>query len=383
MHWVGFDVGKAFRWVCVLDEEGEVVLSRRVAAKEERIEEALSEVSGFGEPDERVVVIDILGGPATLLEAILLERGERVRYVSGTAVNKLGEAYAGGENKSDPRDAFVIADRLRFRWRSLPKVAARREHLAELRVLVGYRRDLVQEQVRRTTRLRAMLAEVFPGMESSLDWRKEGPLLAVTKVATPAAARRLGEARLARWLKARGALKAASLAERIVSAAKSQKREMPAAEVKAALVAEIASEVLRTRDRLRELDARLEALVETDPGGEVVRSLPGMGLVLTAEFLADRLAAAAGIVPVSRSSGSVSYQRRERRGNRILKRIFYRSAFSAISCHEPSQAYYRRKRSEGKTAQQAVIALARRRVNVLWAMLRDGVVYEDRATAAA
>lgn len=87
-----------------------------------------------------------------------------------------------------------------------------------------------------------------------------------------------------------------------------------------------------------------------------------MGLVLTAEFLAevgdtshfgsaDRLAATAGVVPTLRASDSVSYQRRARWGNRILKRVFYRSAFSAISCHEPSQTYYRRKRDEGKTAQ--------------------------------
>jgi len=124
-------------------------------------------------------------------------------------------------------------------------------------------------------------------MESALDWRKEGPLLAVTKVATPAAARRLGEARLARWLKARGTQKSNALAGWIVSAAKSQKREMPATEVKAALVSEIASEILKTRDRLRELDERLEELVGADPCGEVIRSLPGMGLVLTAEFLAE------------------------------------------------------------------------------------------------
>ncbi len=394
MYWVGFDVGKAFHWVCVLDGEGEVMLSKKVEATEKRMEEVLSEITKFGTLDERVVGIDILGGPATMLEALLLERGEWVRYVSGTTVNKLREAYPGGENKSDPRDAFVIADQLRLRWRSLPEVAARREDLAELKVLVGYRRDLVQEQVRRTTRLRAMLGEAFPGMESTLDFRKEGPLLAVTKVATPTAARRLGEARLARWLKARGALKAASLAQRIVSAAKAQKREMPAAEVKAVLVAELASEILRTKDRLRELDERLEDLLGADPCGEVVRSLPGMGLVLTAEFLAevgdashfgsaDRLAAAAGVVPALRASGSVSYQRRARRGNRTLKRVFYRSAFSAISCHEPSQTYYRRKRTEGKTAQQAVIALARRRVNVLWAMLRDGAIYESRLTVAA
>ena len=114
-----------------------------------------------------------------------------------------------------------------------------------------------------------------------------------------------------------------------------------------------------------------------------------MGLVLTAEFLAevgdpsrfgsaDRLATASGLVPVLRASGKVSYQRRARKGNRTLKRVFYRSAFCALSCHGPSQEYYRRKRAEGKGASQAIVALARRRVNVLWAMLRDGAIYEDR-----
>ena len=75
MHWVGFDVGKAFHWVCVLDGEGEVVLSRKVGATEGRMEETLSEIFELGEPAERVVGIDILGGPATMLEALLLERG--------------------------------------------------------------------------------------------------------------------------------------------------------------------------------------------------------------------------------------------------------------------------------------------------------------------
>ncbi len=388
MHWIGFDVGKAFHWMCVLDGEGEVILSRRVDATEEQLEAALSEIAELGNTEERMVAIDIVGGPATLLEALLLARGERVRYLPGTAVNRARDAYVGGERKSDPQDAYVIADQLRLRWRSLTEVCARDEALEEVKVLVSHRADLVQERVRRISRLRGLLAEVFPGMESALDLRKQGPLLAVTRVATPKAARRLGEARLARCLKARGALKSSSLAERIVGAAKRQRHETPAAEVKAALAAEIAAEILRIGRRLEGLDSRLQELVEADPRGALVRSLPGMGLVLTAEFLAevgdltrfgspDRLAAAAGVVPVLRASGKVSYQRRARKGNRALKRVFYRSAFCALSSHEPSQEYYRRKRAEGKGSQQAIIALARRRVNVLWAMLRDGTAYND------
>lgn len=59
------------------------------------------------------------------------------------------------------------------------------------------------------------------------------------------------------------------------------------------------------------------------------------------------------------------------------------SAFSCTVHHEPSRAYYLRKRAEGKAHHQAVIALARRRVNVLWAMLRDGKLYREPNPEAA
>jgi Transposase len=79
-------VGKGSHWTCVLDAEGEVVLSRRVEATEEALEAACEEIAELGVADERVVGIDLTGGPAMLLEAVLLGRGERVRYVPGTAV---------------------------------------------------------------------------------------------------------------------------------------------------------------------------------------------------------------------------------------------------------------------------------------------------------
>jgi transposase len=394
-YYVGFDVGKGAHWACVLNEEGEMILSRRVEATEEALEAACKEIAALGvADDERVLGIDLTGGPAALLEAVLLGRGEKVRYVPGTAVNKARETYAGGEQKSDPKDAFVIADQLRLRWKSLSEVRLREEKIAELRALVAHRRDLVQDQTRRVTRLRELLLGVFPGLEAALDLTKKGPLFAVSRVARPTAARRLGEARLSRWLEARGVYGAKKLAGRVVAAAKAQRHELPAAETKAALVAEIASEVLRTKERINALDARLAEMVQVYPEGKVVMSLPGMGIIMTAEFLAeaddlsrfgspDRFAAAAGIAPVLRESGSVSYRRRAKRGNRVLKRVFYQSAHCAVLCHERSRTFYRRKRAEGKGHTQAVIALARRRVNVLWAMLRDGTFYEDRTPLAA
>jgi transposase len=219
--WVGFDVGKTFHWLSVLDDAGEVVLSRRVEATEQGLEAACSQIAELSE--ERKVALDVLGGPATLLLALLAERGEQIFHLPGLAVNRAREAYRGGEHKSDRSDALVIADQLRMRWRSLQRICPKDETLAEMRPLVGHRRDLIQDQTRRITRLRGLLLEICPALEATLNLNREGALLAVTKVATPASIRRLGEARLARWLKSRGVRKWRVLAQRIVAAAKAQR----------------------------------------------------------------------------------------------------------------------------------------------------------------
>ncbi len=118
-----------------------------------------------------------------------------------------------------------------------------------------------------------------------------------------------------------------------------------------------------------------------------------MGLILGAEFLvavgdirafesADRLAAYVGLVPAARDSGKrVGNNKRMRGGTKVLKRVFYQSAFASLRSAPESRAFYDRKRTEGKRHTQALIALARRRVNVLWAMLRDGTTFETRSAA--
>jgi transposase len=150
--------------------------------------------------------------------------------------------------------------------------------------------------------------------------------------------------------------------------------------------------VLALKGRVDALDRELERRFYARPEARVLASFPGMGPILGAEFLvavgdvsafssADRLAAYAGLVPAARDSGKrVGNHRTGRGGNRVLKRVFYQSAFSSMRSVPESRAFYDRKRREGKRHTQAVIALARRRVNVLWAMLRDGTTFETRST---
>lgn len=147
---------------------------------------------------------------------------------------------------------------------------------------------MVQDQRRGVCRLRELLSQVFPALEATLpEIAEKGALLTMAKVALPSDARKLGKARLARWLKARGSRRSKALAEKALVAAKAQRHELPVAEVKAALASEIAWEILRTKERIADLEKRLAELVEADRNGEIVGSLPGMGLILTAEFLVE------------------------------------------------------------------------------------------------
>ncbi|MGW4938070.1 IS110 family transposase, partial [Streptomyces sp. NPDC004166] len=66
-----------------------------------------------------------------------------------------------------------------------------------------------------------------------------------------------------------------------------------------------------------------------------------------------------------------------------LLRMFYLSAqVAALHCPE-SKRFYQRKRAEGKNHKQAVLALARRRLNVLWTLIRDHRTFQATPAAAA
>ncbi|GHC00772.1 hypothetical protein GCM10010397_85280 [Streptomyces spinoverrucosus] len=98
---------------------------------------------------------------------------------------------------------------------------------------------------------------------------------------------------------------------------------------------------------------------------------------------ATHLASYAGLAPTTKSSGtSIHGEHAPRGGNRQLKRAMFLSAFAAL--HDPtSRTYYDRCRALGKTHAQALLRLARQRINVLFAMLRDGTFYEPRTPRLA
>lgn len=122
--------------------------------------------------------------------------------------------------------------------------------------------------------------------------------------------------------------------------------------------------------------------------------MPGIGVRTGARILAEigdasafptsaHLAAYAGLAPVTRRSGSsIRGEVPPRRGNRLLKHASSLAAFASLA-NPPSRAYYDRKVTEGKRHNQALICLARRHCDVIFAMLKNGTFYQHPQLGAA
>ena len=387
---VGIDIAKEIHWISAIDAVGVVHIDRKLANMPADIASLVDQLAALGGTVR--IGLDVIGGIASLAEAMLAEAGFTLVHVPGLAVNRARQGTVGGENKSDPRDARTIAEQVRTRS-DLRTIEPASELDLEIRLLVGRRRDLVDAQTQRLARMHDLLVDIFPGLERALDLTTKGPLHLLTRYVTPVELRTAGKKHLVRHLQAAGGLpNVGALADRALAAAAEQAIAVPAERLTARLIRELAAEALATRTRLAELDRELEALLARHPDAALIRSLPGMGAVLTAELIAeagnlsrfrsaDALASAGGIAPVLRQSGKTRFLRRPAGGNKSLKRVFYQSAFRSLA-HPDSRAFYDRKRREGKRHHTAVIALAPRRVNVLWAILHSRTPFKSTLKTA-
>ncbi|MEU9237907.1 IS110 family transposase [Streptomyces subrutilus] len=384
--WAGVDIGKEHHHCVVIDAEGERLLSRRVLNDEATLLELISDVLALAE--DVLWAVDVNHGGAALLIGLLLGHDQPMVYLTGLAVHQASSAYR-GQGKTDAKDAFVIADQARMR-RDLGVLRPGDEIAVDLKILVRRRTDLINDRTRQINRLREQLLEICPALERSLSLTNKGPVLLLTGYQTPAAIRRSGAKRIETWLKNRKVKGAAALAQAAVEAAQAQHTSLPGEKLAASMVARLAKGVMALEEEIAELDALIGARFHDHAHAEVIRSMPGMGALLGATFIAatggdmeafgtpDRLAAFAGLSPVPRDSGRVSgNMRRPRRYHRGLLRAFYLSSMASLRTCPASRTYYERKRAEGKGHKQAVLSLARRRANVLWAMIRDGACYQS------
>lgn len=391
--YLGLDVGKGEHHATALTPSGKRVLDKRLPNTEPKLREAFAKLQA--KHGTVLVVVDQPASIGALPLAVARATGCRVAYLPGLTMRRIADLYP-GEAKTDARDAFVIADAARTMPHTLRTIEAADEAIAELEMIAGFDDDLATESTRTKNRLRGLLTQIHPSLEKVLGPRLDHPavLALLERFGSPAQLRKAGRRRLVTLLRPKAPRMAERLVDDIFTALDEQTVIVPGTEAAAMIVPTLASSLSSVLDQRKLLATRIEQLLEAHPLSQVLTSMPGIGVRTAARILIDvgdgtafptagHLAAYAGLAPVTRSSGSsIRGEHPSRRGNKQLKRAFYLAAFASLSQPE-SRTYYDKKRREGKHHVAALVSLARRRIDVLFAMLRDGTFYQAPATSAA
>ncbi|ABA52515.1 IS110 family transposase [Burkholderia pseudomallei] len=384
---VGVDVGKGQHHAVALDRNGKRLYNKAMPNDEAKLRALISELRAHG---RLLFVVDQPATIGALPVAIARDEGVMVAYLPGLAMRRIADLHA-GEAKTDARDAAIIAEAARSMPHTLRSLRLADEPLAELTMLCGFDDDLAAQITQTSNRIRGLLTQIHPALERVLGPRLDHPAVLdlLERYPSPATLAAASEKTLANRLTKLAPRMGKNLAAEIVQALNEQAVIVPGTQAATIVMPRLAQQLAALRKQRDEVASEVERLVLAHPLWPVLTSMPGVGVRTAARLLTEvahkafasaaHLAAYAGLAPVTRRSGSsIRGEHPSRRGNKVLKRALFLSAFAAL--RDPiSRAYYTRKVEQGKRHNQALIALARRRCDVLFAMLRDGTIYQPKA----
>jgi transposase len=391
----GLDWGGVSHSICVVDSGGQIVTRSEVRHDAAGLTALLASLHKLAPPSDIPIAIE---RPTGLLVDTLIEAGHPIIPIHPNVVKACRPRYRAAGGKSDPGDAYMLADILRtdgHRFRALSPLC---DDIRALRVLVRGRDDLVAQRITLANQLRSLLDSFWPGAGAIFAAIDSPIALAfVARYPTPESASRLGEKRLASFLAQHsycGRRSPAQLLNRLQAApgGHAQDAETDAnGELVRALVALL--EQLVTQ--IAKLSARIEHAVAQLPDGQIVMSFPRTGRICAAQILAElgnvreryiseeQLAAEAGVCPVTHASGkSRGVVFRWACNHRLRKAII---CFADNSRHASPWAadIYNRAKARGCTHQHAARILARAWIRVLWRAWQNHTTYDPRSHAGA
>lgn len=392
---VGIDWAKDAHAVCVLDASGRVVARFTVGHSREGLRELRRRLARIASASELPVALE---RPSGLLVDALVEAGHPVVPIHPNALKASRPRYRAAGGKSDPGDAFIAADLLRTDAHRFPRLRPDSDELRALRASVRGRDDLVAERVALGNQLTALLESFWPGAAQLFaDVTSPIALAFLERYPTPESAARLGEKRLERFLERHGysgRRQPAELLERLRAAPRGRAGEAEA-EAKGALVRSYAAALRPLVEQIRQLSSAIERQVAALPLGRVVMSFPRAGRINAAQLLAElgdqaeryptpeRLAAEAGVAPVTQSSGKRHAVTFRWACNKRLRAALTTFANNSRHGSPWAKEIYDRARARGCDHPHAVRVLARAWVRVLWRAWQDATPYEPERHGAA
>ncbi|MGI6032993.1 MAG: IS110 family transposase [Coriobacteriales bacterium] len=375
---LGLDVGKRSHWACCVDRLGEVSVNGPVGNAEPELDDLFARV-GRG----TLVVVDQRRNIGALAVARARAAGLPVAYLPGTAAHQASRLFA-GDAKTDERDAMVIAKTALGIPDSLLPVAEPGAELAAARSLAAQRDFLVSTATRSKNRLRAVLLESCPAFEALADLSDPHWLSMLEKLGGPWGV--LDAKRATLGAVTRGADRRKVDAARAAAAASTRPPDR-LVEAENPQVAMLARMIRVAAGEAERIDSEIEALLEGDRTYSCLLTVPGIGRRTASELVVsiriedfpdhDHLASYCGVAPRNRQSGtSVSSVSASRQGNKRLKNLLIFSCNSLVRSDNRFGRYYRACR-ERMCHGEALKAVARKRMKVIYAIMRDRVPYRE------
>jgi transposase len=393
--YVGIDWASAEHAVCVLDDQGTVRAQFRVAHSAAGLASLVTQLRRFGESAELPVAIE---RPSGLLVDTLVARGFPVVPIHPNVVNASRPRYRAAASKSDPHDAFMLADLLRTDGHRFARLHPPSDDTRALRALVRTRDDLVATRVALANPLRAVLESFWPGATAIFaDVDSPIALAFLNRFPTPQTATHLGAKRLAAFLAHHGYCGRRPVDEllaRLRTAPPSHAGEAEA-DAKGDLVRALVAVLAPVVTQVQRLTAAIDHAITAHPDGPVLMSFPRAGRVNAAQILAelgderarfatdDPLAAEAGVAPVTYASGKHRGVAFRWACNKRLRRAL--TCFADNSRHSSpwAAAVYAQARGRGCDHPHAVRILARAWVRVLWRCWQRRTPYDPTNHRAA
>ncbi len=385
--YVGWDWASETHDITVIDDGGQVVDRWSLRHDAAGIDAAMRRLAGHGRPEELPVAIETTSG---LVVDRLLAARHPVVPIHPNAFNAARPRWGASRAKSDPGDSFKLADYLRTDGHRLRRLEPLDAATAELQALSRLRDDHVEARVAATNQLAALLGRHWPGagkIFARLD--SEIALAFLDDYPTPAAAARLGEARLKMFCRRHsycGRRSPAQLLERLRSAP----------EPTQALTPETLAELVRAQVRLlrsllrtiADLDRAMGAALLEHAKAQLLAPMPRIGEVNLAQIVAEvgpileravdveHACAEVGATPVTKESGKGRAVNFRWAVNTKARQAL--STFADNSRHSSPWAaqLYADARRRGKRHPHAVRILMRAWIRVIWACWHNDTAYD-------
>lgn len=390
MYIVGIDIGKNHHEASIVSPEGKQIgRSLRFATTHKGADSLMSFIFKNIGNSPCVFGMEATGHYWYPIYSFLKVKGYTIYVINPIQSDSLRKMYI-RQTKNDSIDSFLIAEVIRFGQFGTTSMAD--ENILAMRQLCRYRYSVISSRTEIKLRIGTIMEQIFPEYEKQFSSLWVSTSMGILeKYLTPENIENAPIDELFEIIKDKS--------HNRLTKAKAISIKEAAADTFGIKIAQDAFsfQLKQLIDRMNFLDKQIEALdcqilEYYEKFDCYLHTIPGIGMIAAATILAEigdinrfksssALVAFAGIDPTVRQSGEFSstHNHMSKRGSPYLRHAIFLAATTCSFHNSPLNAYYKKKRDQGKHHLTATGAVARKLTTIIYAVLRDSKPYEPKS----